>query len=244
MNHIECVSIDLVSKYCENLFFRSPGSDVLLVFLPSVNGKSVYPYFPRKSWADALAKKYNVLYISDPYQPLPQYKESMGSWFISPDGKLTLEVLAKALVEVKKNIGAREIVLYGSSMGGYAALILASLIDGSKAIAECPQIYLKNHPGSRYVCEKLLDPSISFESKEPLAYLQSGGEAHLRIICSMFDSHYSQHVLPFIKDIEEKFDELSCSVTLYAYMNAEYKRGHVAMSKKDACNVIDEVVRL
>lgn len=37
----------IISTYCQNAYFPSKDSDKLLIFLPSVNGKDVYPYYPR-----------------------------------------------------------------------------------------------------------------------------------------------------------------------------------------------------
>ena len=52
--------LDLISDYCENLFYENKDSKKLLVFLPSVNGRGDYPYYPRISWGRELAKKYNI----------------------------------------------------------------------------------------------------------------------------------------------------------------------------------------
>jgi hypothetical protein len=237
-------SLRLISEYCQNDFFGSLNSDKLLVFLPSVNGKKVYPNYPRRSWANELSKKYNVLYLSDPYQPLPQYEEPMGSWFISPDGFLTLEVLAKKISLLAKEIETDDVVFYGSSMGGYAAIILASLLDGSKAIAECPQLYLKKHPGSRFICENVLNNEICIDSVEPLAFLKNGKSKHIRLVCSVLDRHYTQHVLPFIKELESMSEDVDISFMLQAYIYSSYKKGHVAMNREDARKVIDEVFSL
>lgn len=241
---MQAESLELISEYCQNVFFRSPHSDKLLVFLPSVNGKDIYPYFPRRSWAEDLVKKYNVLYVSDPYQPLPQYEGSMGSWFVSPDGLLTLNFLSERIELLAKEIKANDIVFYGSSMGGYAALILASLYSGSKAVAECPQLYLKKHPGSRLVCESILSKEICVSDIEPLSFLRNGVPKHIRVICSVFDRHYSQHVLPFFNDLGLADDLAGLNITLQAYINHGYKKGHVAMNKEDAVRVIDEVFYL
>lgn len=235
-------SLESLSEYCENLFFRSPDSDVLLVFLPSVNGRDVYPYYPRRSWAEGLSKKYNVLYVSDPYQPLPQYKEPMGSWFISPDGELSLGILAQKIINLKEQVGVKEVIFYGSSMGGYAAIILASLVDGAKAVSECPQLYLKKHPGSRFVSDNILCNSVSVSDVEPLAFVRNNSPKHIRLICSVFDRHYREHVLPFIEDVKTSCEEeVSFNMILQVYMSSDYKKGHVAMNKRDALRVIHEV---
>lgn len=38
--------LDFISDYCENLFYENKDSRKLLVFLPSVNGRGNYPYYP------------------------------------------------------------------------------------------------------------------------------------------------------------------------------------------------------
>lgn len=111
-------SVNVISDYCQNYFIRSPKSNTLLVFLPAVNGKDVYPYYPRKSWGQELSENYHILYISDPYQPLSEYEESMGSWFISPSGEATIELLAEKIKLFIKDISVENVIFYGSSMGG------------------------------------------------------------------------------------------------------------------------------
>lgn len=229
-----------ITEYCENLFFESDNSDKLLVFLPSVNGGKNYPYYPRKSWSSDFSDKYNVLFISDPYQNLLLYLESMGSWFISPDGESTIEILAEKIVELKDKLSLRDVLFYGSSMGGYAAIILSSLIAGSKAISECPQLYLSKHPGSRYVCNNILKKTIDVNLIEPLHFLREGKSKHIRLVCSIFDNHhYLSHILPFVEDIKG-ISNINISIELYA--NDLYKNGHVALNKIDAFKLIEEVM--
>lgn len=234
-------TVDYISEYCKNAFLRSPKSKELLVFLPSVNGKAIYPYYPRRSWGDELVKNYNVLYISDPYQPLSQYQEPMGSWFISPNGQSTLNILAEKISILKNEIGARKIVFYGSSMGGYAAVMLSTFIKGSKAIAECPQLYLKKHPGSRFVCENILSSEISISEIDPISYVVSGKQSHIHLICSVRDRHYSQHVLPFIEDLSNISAGINFKLTVNLYFDASYKNGHVALRKEHAVPIINEI---
>lgn len=233
-------SVSIISDYCQNIFISSSDSNTLLVFLPAVNGKNIYPYYPRQSWGKELSKRYNVLYISDPYQQLPEYKEPMGSWFISPDGVSTLEILAKKIELFMKEILVENVVFYGSSMGGYAAIILSSLISNSKAIAECPQTYLKNHPGSRFVCENILDKEASISNVEPLNYLTNSNGSHINIVCSIFDRHYEQHVLPFLEDVI-KIKNINFLLETNLYANPNYNKGHVALQKKEAFEIINKI---
>jgi len=234
-------SVDPISEYCQNVFLRSSNSNKLLVFLPSVNGKAFYPYYPRRSWGEELARNYNVLYVSDPYQPLPQYKEPMGSWFISPEGDSTIKTLSEKISQLKKEINVNDVIFYGSSMGGYAAIVLSSLISGSKAVAECPQIYLKKHPGSRFVCNNILKSCVAVEEIEPLSFLKFGKQKYVRILCSIFDQHYFQHIIPFTECLKNLNDGVNLNLTMSIYSNPNYKKGHVALQKNDALRVIQEV---
>lgn len=230
-------SLDLISDYCENLFYKNDDSRKLLVFLPSVNGKGSYPYYPRISWGRELAEKYNVLYLSDPYQNNPIYKVPMGSWFISPDGKSTIDEIADRINLLVNKLSVEKVLFYGSSMGGYASLMLSALVSGSKSIAECPQLYLNKHPGSRYVCEEVLDKNIENDAIEPLRQLINGRQGEQRIICSLFDTHYKQHIVPFLEAIKNQDLDINLSVNIYS--DSAYKKGHVALNKKDAFIEID-----
>lgn len=230
----------IISTYCQNAYFPSKDSDKLLIFLPSVNGKDVYPYYPRLSWAKELSEKYHVLYISDPYQPLEGYIEPMGSWFVSPEGKLTLIDLANKLKVFINDISVNEVIFYGSSMGGYAAVILSSFLENSKAISECPQLYLDQHPGSRFICENILAKNINKSEIEPLSFLKICESQNITIVCSIYDRHYEKHILPFIDEIRNgEYSKLKLRTVLYSL--PEYKKGHVALQKKEAFKLIDDV---
>lgn len=232
---------NIISDYCQNHFIRNCKSDTLLIFLPAVNGKEIYPYYPRKSWGVELSKDFNVLYISDPYQPLSEYRDSMGSWFISSEGVSTLEILAEKIKKFMIEISVKNIIFYGSSMGGYAAIVLSSLIENSKAIAECPQTYLNKHPGSRFVCEKILRSDIPISSIEPLHFLKNGRQKSIHIVCSIFDRHYEQHVVPFLEDIKNSIEQPKFDLTTTLYMSCKYKKGHIALQKDEAFSVINRV---
>ena len=234
-------SVEIISSYCKNDFIESPESNTLLVFLPAVNGKDIYPYYPRRSWGTELSKKYHVLYISDPYQPLSEYSEPMGSWFISPEGVSTIETLAEKIKLFMIDISVENVIFYGSSMGGYAAIILSSLIKDSKAIAECPQLYLNKHPGSRFVCENILHNDIPQYSIEPLNFLKNGQQRYVNISCSIFDRHFELHILPFLEDCKTELTSKEISVSVNIYNDSSYKKGHVALRKEDAFSLLKTV---
>lgn len=233
----------IVTDYCKNRFFQSEdkGSKKLLVMLPAVNNSNNFPYFPRISWGPELSKKYHVLYISDPYQHLPCYSSVGGSWFISPDGVPSLAALAEKINSLKAHLGLDDVLFYGSSMGGYAAVVLSSYFKDSKAVAECPQLYLNKHPGSRYVSEKILKRDFTLSEIEPLHYIKKDRACNLKIICSIFDHHYSQHVLPFLEELKSFDNTLNMKIQVSLFMNKDYKKGHVALQKIHAFKVIADM---
>lgn len=137
MNHEEIEMSGLV----KGLFFDEKKRD-LVVFLPAANGLSIHPRYPRFKWARKLTHRASVLYLSDPYQGEEEYKDPKGSWYISKEPAFILPEIAKGLRLWAQEKGFKNIVFYGSSMGGYAAIVLSSFMQDSIAIAECPQLVL------------------------------------------------------------------------------------------------------
>ncbi|MCB8776052.1 hypothetical protein LJE17_00755 [Planktothrix agardhii 1031] len=84
-------------------FYENTHSKQLIVFLPSVRAKKIYPYYPRIGWSESLNKDFNLLYIADPFQDMEIYQEAGGSWFICPEGKSVLPDLALKINEFVKN---------------------------------------------------------------------------------------------------------------------------------------------
>lgn len=214
--------------------FLNPSSRKAIFFLPSVRSKPIYPYYPRISWANELSPLYNVFYVADPYQNDAIYTASGGSWFISPDGKSCLKELSECIKRtcLKNNID--DILFYGSSMGGYASLCLSMMHNGSKAISECPQLYLEKHPGSRHV---LNTSGLSASTYAPLSFYDSSCKADsINLVCSIHDRHYDTHVIPFIKECMDKTIANNLNVKLFS--SEDYPHGHVALNKPDAIDMI------
>ena len=109
------------------------GNTSLIVFLPSVRSKKIYPYYPRISWKSSLPG-YDTLYLADPFQEFDGYQEAGGSWFIRPDGNSDLPRIASILDAWITKSCYSKVIFYGSSMGGYAALVLASLIEKQRQL--------------------------------------------------------------------------------------------------------------
>tara|TARA_B000000460_G_C21510312_1_gene390666 strand:+ start:756 stop:1436 length:681 start_codon:yes stop_codon:yes gene_type:complete len=219
-------------------YFSNDRSNKLIVMLPAVTDKDIFPYYPRISWAKELNKNFSLLYISDPFQNLTEYSNAMGSWFIGLDGNSVLENVALLIEKKCVDGGYEDVLLYGSSMGGYAALMLSKYVNfKTKVIAECPQLFLKNHPGSRSVVEMLSLSDSEINNLEPLSKIAEVDSKTL-IICSAFDHHIKSQIIPFMNHI---YDMELDNVEIRVYSDSSYKRGHVALNKQDAFNLITEV---
>lgn len=124
----------------------------LIVFLPSAQPRDLLPrvpYFPRLSWKNEF-ENYDFLVLSDPI--LRQSSHIHSSWFLDWDNDILSEV-SSFLTRFISNRSYEEenVLFYGSSMGGFAALHLASLIEGTKAVAEVPQIDMTQFPDSKAI---------------------------------------------------------------------------------------------
>lgn len=141
----------------------------LLCLLPSAQPRSKppqIPFFPRWSWATGF-DGWDVVSLSDPM--LRAAPSLHASWFVSTSVDITKE-LAGFLREfcLLRAIPLSAVTLYGSSMGGFGALMLASSLPGARAVAEVPQLNLLNYPDPQALkdVEKLALGGTSLEDVE------------------------------------------------------------------------------
>lgn len=224
------------SDVVDSLYFESVSSTNLIVFLPAANGKSIHPRYPRYKWKNKLNQVANVLYISDPFQCLDIYKEPRGSWYISNEGDFMLPKVAKELKKFIAKQGFKSVLFYGSSMGGFAALILASLIENSYAFAECPQLFLRSHIGSRFVVDNILKKDISIRSVEPYYFLSKATGPKATIYCSIHDKHFSRHIQPMMELIAR--DRPAVEVEFTLFNKPKLGLGHVSLEESEALILI------
>lgn len=119
-----------------------PDADSLIVMMPSAVSAARQargiPTFTRYTWAH-LWPDSEVLAVADPALPL---REGIGgAWFIHPRVDVIL-LLSKFIRDIAdaRDIPLERVCLYGSSLGGFGAIAAASLLPGSTAVAEVPQI--------------------------------------------------------------------------------------------------------
>lgn len=222
--------------------FISNDSKNIICFLPSVRSKDIYPYYPRINWGSKYTQ-FDTLYLADPFQEMESYQAAGGSWFISPDGESRLPHISRVLSDFFEEKGYRNILFYGSSMGGYAGLVLGSMLPGSFVISECPQIYLDKHPGSKDVLAKHCQEHQLSELPNLLDLIKQARDVRFVVIVNGHDHHLATHVLPFQSEILRLNDFDFAALEFRTYLNGNYARGHTALSYDDAAKIIGEITR-
>lgn len=118
------------------------GKKFLFVLLPSAinRKKSSLPAFHRWKWAVEGVFPGNVLCISDP--TLELHNDLDIGWLLGNSESDASAELADFVVEIaaSSEIPTQNIIFYGSSAGGFSALSLAALVDGSTAVAINAQV--------------------------------------------------------------------------------------------------------
>ncbi len=216
----------------------------LIVFFPPARPERrshIKPYLPRISWHQDILGC-DALYLGDPFVD-DDWNLSNGSWWLDKNGYTILASLAKHLLSLNKE----RILIYGSSMGGYAALVLSSLMNVD-CIAECPQIDLFKFPGS----QKFLR-GIGFTADKRLpehnifSFWRERGlpEGRVKIILNIGDSlHISQlndEILDkrnadFIRSFKTGFFDVN-------FYSSSESYGHSVLPKEKAIENIDKWVR-
>lgn len=140
-------SVDIEDTQYECLFINN-NSDKLIVSLGGGGreGKS-YPVFYRWTYGNFLNK--NVLCIDD---PMYYNRKFTGvKWYYGTKEKSYLKEMVPIIRKFmdRFNLSAEDLTFLGSSGGGYAAIYLANLFDGSTAMALSPQVDIA-HLAPRY----------------------------------------------------------------------------------------------
>lgn len=138
--------IDSISNIDCLCCFRKNAKKVIIL-LPSaqpVSSEVKNPVFHRWSWMDNF-KDSHVLCLSD---PTLYYGNVHAGWFVGNGDVNVIDAMSDFIDKILKKLDltGNNVLFYGSSMGGFGAMMLATKTRGSIAVAEVPQIDLKNYP--------------------------------------------------------------------------------------------------
>lgn len=142
------MKIDNISSVKNGIIVFMPGAYTLRKF-----GILNFPVYPRISWAKDLLN-YCVVFIADPVCDL-SLNVSNSSYFLDKSGDSWLLQIAEYLKGYFES--GSKFYVYGSSMGGYSAILLSFFLNADYCIAECPISNLENSPYSKNRVSRLED---------------------------------------------------------------------------------------
>jgi len=199
------------------LSYIKDNTDKLVVFF---NGavdveKTPFPVFQRWSWLERLP--FSSIIIEDPtiekMKDLIDSKTYIG-WYQGDKREFILEKIVEYIENLikKLNIKKENVIFYGSSAGGFASLISASILKGSKACVVNPQVNIL-HYHKKYVNDLLKYLNLSKDELEKMKYRFDAikyfeYKNHFPEVFykqnKLDKKHYIEDFLPFKKEYVEK----------------------------------------
>lgn len=188
-------------KNIKYVFREVKNSNKLIIVFSgySNNSKVKAPYNYMKSLRDV---NINQLFISDSYG-----YDGRGCWYLGEDGLNDVEESVIELINYiinKLNIDKKDIIVAGTSKGGFASLYYGIKYEFGNIISGGPQVYLYKY------LEKLKNKNIlnCITNKEEdqknldklIVDLSIEKNTKIFIVCGIKDTHLNNHVIPFVKE--------------------------------------------
>lgn len=193
------------------------GNDTLVVSFHGAldRDKFTIPRFERVS--TLLERPFNILAFADP--GLHYHSRIQLTWFTGPPSVDYFTIIAERIKAAAKATGSTKVILSGSSGGGFAALQIAPLLEGSVALVFNPQTQIHKYilpNGSVWAQRNYLNeiaPSLWPSTPEDLGKVnwttplkdrlsaveryQSSPDTHVVYATNFHDWHHKQHFIPF-----------------------------------------------
>ncbi|WP_155293191.1 hypothetical protein [Comamonas testosteroni] len=220
----------------------------LFVILPSAVTRSAVtlPFFNRFTWAAKNLFPGNVLCISDPTLNCSE-KLSIG-WCKGNENYNLPNLIADFIKEVADTLGieSRNIVLWGSSAGGYSSLEISELIGDCTAVAINPQTNINIYENQDQVklLKVLCFPNLSEENPDSFK-VEKTSKANVKriIIQNRLDTHHYENHFPAIAtEISENYKEIELGWNSKGNTHIfifDDPKGHVAETEEMAKQAID-----
>lgn len=202
------------------------GADTLIVTFHGAlaRGKYMLPRFERLATLRNLPV--NSLFFGDPALMISDQLEL--AWFTGWEGIDLHAVIADWVKSAADQLGCSQVILSGSSGGGFAALQISALVEGSVAVVFNPQTridryYVKGNPrnlaaqrryveivhpellGSGGVVDFDFSPGWAAQLGESASVIRryEGGFSNYVLYCtSPSDFHHEQHYRPFMEAVK------------------------------------------
>ena len=206
-------SFDYHGKPFDLLVRRKPNaSTTIIVFHPAAAGdKITRPFFVGTTLTDKLPV--NAVFIADPSL---EWDDNLRiSWFAGNRHQPLQQDLPRILSHVITELGTKNVIFYGASAGGFAALYYSSLFSNSLAIAINPQTKITGY-GKDFVakyCEVCWEVGDAQEAIRSLKnYVIEDLSAHYERVQPNYvlymqnetDWHLGVHMTPFVNRFNER----------------------------------------
>ncbi|MEW5680650.1 DUF6270 domain-containing protein [Comamonas kerstersii] len=209
------------------------------------------PYFNRWTWANKGIFPGYSLCVSDPTLALDKSIDL--GWYLGTCDKDATESLAR-LIKLFANsldISSNDIVIWGSSGGGFAALALAASIDGATAVAinaqtDALQYHVKDAVDKvRMVCfadsddisiRESYNHRINMEKK----WLNNRNSKIVLIQNTLDEHHYKMHFKPFWSALTNNSQEGVRVGNYFSYIYEDVK-GHAPESEDMVSKILEFV---
>lgn len=242
---IDSTTIDGLPIY--GLLAQRSEANRLVCFMPAAqtgSGTRRSKLFSRWSWQTEMPNQH-VMALSDPALGLDE--EIRGAWYLHPTHDLMVD-MANLVKEQVLALGLtnESVLFYGSSLGGFGALGMASLLPGANAIAEIPQIDISRwpSPGSIRAMESRILGTSFAEHKT----------AHPEMVDVRARFIKSNFIPPFVLvsndtdmsiEIQREFmDDVAASelprIGDQQMLHTDHVSGHYALSRSDALALINQ----
>lgn len=183
----------------------------------------------------------NVISVSDPTLELHSLLKL--SWFAGNRNQPLQRDLPAILKKILDEQGARHVIFFGASGGGFAALYYSAYFPGSLAIPLNPQTVIRTFPeravlsygrvgfGARTIeqARNLLVSSITDDLRD----VYRGGMSNtIAYVQNVMDSHHLyRHMIPFLRAIPQTTD--------VAALLGDWGKGHIAPPKEVVRQILE-----
>lgn len=209
--------IDIGSMTLSIYVKPNPNSDKLYVFSPGYleRTKFEHPYFQRMKWLDDIDA--NGIIITDP--TLSVHSDIGISWFQGDKDNFALAKIARIIdsLRVRLKVSRSNTLFYGSSAGGFASLMLSSMVKDSCCVVNNPQTEVLNFRESFvsamlkrcYDCNSRYELDRLFETRLSVAdfFIKNNNIPKCIFVQNICDvEHYNDHMLPLLKKLGQHFN--------------------------------------
>ncbi|WP_421251448.1 hypothetical protein [Aeromonas sp. 600584] len=208
-----------IDGYYLHVYFKPDfTSDKIYIFSPGYLERKKYnhPYFQRLSWLEKINA--SGIVITDP--TLSIHDDIGISWFQGTKERFAIPLIVKVLEKFRAfmNVQRKKVLFFGSSAGGFASLMMSCLMKGSCCVVNNPQTdvlmfreVITDKMLARCYPEMTLDKiKQSFMPRLSAAkyFIANKHVPKCLYIQNISDTeHYSRHLIPFITQLGDAFND-------------------------------------